>query len=204
VKLITGSSNLSLANKISTFADGEKYVRILESVRGENIYIIQSVSPPINDHFVGYPIYTIVAPDVGAVKLAQNVADFIVVPIAIINKRRVAHNQIEILNFIGEIKGKIAVLVDDMIDTGGTITSAANLLIENGAKEVYICATHALFSKDAIDKLTLCKAKQVIVLDTVAISKDKINNKIKILSTSKLLAEAIRRIDKDGVNITQI
>lgn len=297
LQIIAGSSHPQLAKKvsrylkinltptqISTFSDGEKYVRIKRKVRDDDVFIVQSVSPPVNDnlmellitidalkranvgrinvvapylgygrqerkvisrepitaklvanlittaganriftidlhqdqiqgfydipvdHFVGYPIFAeyfkkkrlkdlvIVSPDVGSLDRARKMAKLLKSPIAIIDKRRSKHNKSEVLNIIGEIKDKIAILVDDMIDTGGTITSAAKELKKKGAKDVKICATHPILSGNALEKLEDSPASEILFLDTIPMPK--LNNKIKQLSMVKLLSKAIKRIHK--------
>jgi len=294
MQIISGSCHRKLAQKVSrylkikltptqfsSFADGEKYVRIKRKVRGDDIFIIQPICPPVNDslmellitidalkrasagrinviapylaysrqdrkvisrepisaklianlitiagadrlftidlhkdqiqgyydipidHFVGYPLFAahikkqnlknivVVAPDVGAADRARKMATLLQCPIAIIDKRRTGHNQSEILNIVGEVKGKTAILIDDLIDTGGTITSAAKALIIEGAVDVKICATHALLSKDAVEKLEACPASEVLFLDTIPPTTKKTSKKIKYLSMAKLLSKAM-------------
>jgi len=300
MQIISGSYHIKLAQKVSrylkinlspvqlsTFADGEKYVRVKRKVRGDDIFIIQSICPPANeslmellitidalkranagrinvvapylaysrqdrkvvsretitaklvsnlittagadrlftidlhkdqiqgfydipvDHFVGYPIFAtyfkkqklkdmvVVAPDVGAADRARKMATLLNCPIAIIDKRRTGHNKSEVLNVIGEVKDKTTILIDDLIDTGGTITSAAKMLIKKGALDVKICATHALLSKDAVKKLEACPASEVLFLDTIPASTKKTIKKIKYLSMAKLLSKAMLCIHQD-------
>lgn len=299
LQVLAGSSNPELAQnvakylnitltpiQIESFADGEKYVRIKKKVRGDDIFLIQSISPPVNenllellitldalkrasagrinvvapylgysrqdrkvvsrepitaklvanlitaaganrictidlhkdqiqgfydipfDHFVGYPMFAeyikgknfkdmvVISPDVGAVNLARNLATLLECPIAIIDKRRAGHNQAVVMNLIGEVKGKTAIIIDDMIDTGGTITKASQALIEKGAKEVIICATHPLLSRDAPDNLQNSKASEILFIDTIPIPHEKMRPKFKQISMSKLLSKVIHRIHK--------
>ena len=116
------------------------------------------------------------------------------VPIAIIDKRRPKANVSEVLNVIGEIKGKTAIIVDDMIDTAGTLTNGASALIELGAKEVYACCTHAVLSGEAIERIQNSPIKEVLTLDTIAIPKEKMIDKIRIESVAPIFAQAINRI----------
>lgn len=297
IQIISGSAHPALSKKVAKylgitlsptenkrFADGETYVRIKRKVRGDDVFLIQPVCPPVNDnliellvtidalkranvgkinvvapylgytrqdrkvvsrepisaklvanlistagadrifcvdlhkdqiqgffdipvdHFVGYPFFAdyfkrqkikdlvIIAPDVGAVDKARKMATLLSAPIAFIDKRRSAHNKSEVLKVVGEVKGKMAVILDDIIDTGGTITAAAKAVIEGGAREVKICATHAILSGDAADKLQNSAATEVLFLDTIPIAKDKMRKKMKQLSMAKLLAKAIKRI----------
>lgn len=158
------------------------------------------------DHLLGLPILVknfrkkkikdlvIVSPDHGSVTRARNMAHPLDAPIAIIDKRRPKANVSEVMNIIGEIEGKNCILVDDMIDTAGTITNAANALIEMGAKSVQACATHGILSGPAIERIEKSKIKEMVLLNTVPIPKEKKISKIKTLSVAPLFAEAMARI----------
>lgn len=300
MQIISGSCHKKLAQKVSkylkikltptehsSFADGEIYIRIKKKVRGDDIFIIQPICPPVNDslmellitidalkrasagrinvimpylaysrqdrkvisrepisaklianlittaganriftidlhkdqiqgfydipidHFVGYPLFAthfkkqklknivVVAPDVGAASKARKMATLLKSPIAIIDKRRTGHNQSEILNIIGEVKGKTAILIDDLVDTGGTITKAADALTKNGAKDVKICATHGLLSGDAVKKIERCSASESLFLNTIPPVTKKKHTKIKYLSMAKLLSKAMLCIHQE-------
>lgn len=136
----------------------------------------------------------VVAPDVGGARRARKLAKLLGTTIAIIDKRRPQHGVAEILNIIGDVEGKICIIVDDIIDTAGTITGAAKALKEKGAKEVYLAATHALFSGDAVKKLQDKAIKEVIVTNSIDIPENKQFDRIKIISLASLLAESIKRI----------
>jgi len=144
--------------------------------------------------FYGRDDVVVVSPDLGSVTRARNFADKLDVPIAIIDKRRPKANVSEVLNVIGEIKGKTAIIVDDMIDTAGTLTNGASALIELGAKEVYACCTHAVLSGEAIERIQNSPIKEVLTLDTIAIPKEKMIDKIRIESVAPIFAQAINRI----------
>lgn len=300
IQLISGRSHPVLARKIAkllkipltpveikTFADSEIYVRIKKKVRGNDIFLIQSLSPPVNehlmellitidalrrasvgriniicpylgysrqdrkmvsrkpitaklianlittagasriltidphvdqiqgfydipfDHFVGYPQFSdyllrkkhknviVVAPDIGGMKRGRKMAGLLKVPLVMIDKRRREHNQTEVLTIIGKVKGKTAVIVDDIIDTAGTITNAVRALKQKGAAEIIVCATHGLLSGDACQELKKCPASQILILDTVHLPKEKKIAKIKVLSLAPLLAKVIKRIHKE-------
>lgn len=139
--------------------------------------------------------FVVVSPDLGGVRRAREFSDYLKLPIAIIEKRRPMPNVSEVMSVIGDFKGKHAILVDDMVDTAGTITNAANYLIENGAKDVYIAATHGVFSGKAIEKLSDSSVKEVIITNTIELPKEKQLDKIKQLEVGPLLAEAIHRIN---------
>ena len=164
------------------------------------------------DHLLGSPILVpyfanklkdelantvIVSPDFGSVTRARNFAQRLDVPIAIIDKRRPKPNVSEVMNIIGDIKGKTVILVDDMIDTAGTITHGAQALIDRGAKEIYACCTHAVLSGPAVERIEASPIKELIVLDTIPLAPEKKIDKIKTLSVAPVFAEAIERIYED-------
>lgn len=163
------------------------------------------------DHLLGAPIlanyflkafenledFVVVAPDVGGVARARKFAEKLKAsPLAIIDKRRQAANECEIMNIIGDVKGKNCILVDDIIDTAGTICKGADLLMEKGAKAVYACCTHGVFSGNAINNINSSAIKELIILDTIYTPHD-ISPKIKILSSAPFFAWAIERISGD-------
>ncbi|MFH1564866.1 MAG: ribose-phosphate pyrophosphokinase [bacterium] len=136
----------------------------------------------------------VVAPDAGSATRVRRLADLLLVDLAIINKRRQAHGESKVMELIGDVKNKNAILLDDMIDTGGTIANAAAKLKKQGAKDVYICATHAIFSKDAIKKLDSKYVKEVLVTDTIKLPKSKQIPKIKVVSMAPFISELINCI----------
>ena len=297
IKIFSGNSNKNLALKIceelnielgdavvETFSDGEIAVNINETVRGADVYVIQSTNYPGNnhlmellimidalkrasagritavipyygyarqdrktkardpitaklvadlittagadrvlsmdlhapqiqgyfnipvDHLLGVPILAqyfkqlnledvvVVSPYLGSVTRARNFANLLDAPIAIIDKRRPKANVSEVMNIIGEIKDKNVILIDDMIDTAGTITQGAKALKDFGAKKVYACCTHPVLSGPAIERIKDSVLEELIVLDTIVLSKEKKLDKIKVLSVAPLFAEAIKRI----------
>jgi ribose-phosphate pyrophosphokinase len=115
-------------------------------------------------------------------------------PLAIVDKRRSAHNVSEVMNLIGDVKGKVAVLVDDMIDTAGTITNAAKVLHCEGAREVYACATHAVFSPPAMERLSSGVFQEVIVTNTIPVGPEGAFPCLTVLSVANLLGETIWRV----------
>lgn len=298
VQLIAGTSHPKLAQKISQklkipltpiiikkFANGETYVRIERKVRGDDIFIIQTMAGSVNDtlmetlimvdalkrssakrinlicpqlcysrqdrrvqshepitaklvanlitkagvdrivtvdlhaeqiqgfydipvdHLVGYPLMAkeiirekyedivVVSPDIGGVKKANKLSELLnAAPIAIIDKVRREHNKCEVAHLVGEVEGKTAILIDDIIDTGGSICGAANTVKEFGAKKIVICATHALLDGDAVKRLEECSANKIILLDSVPIPKEKKIKKMTVISLAPLLAKIIHRI----------
>lgn len=300
LKIFTGRANPPLAQKICeilnlplgkvtiyNFADGEIYLKIEESVRGCDVFLIQPTNPPAEnllecflfldalkrasagritavipyfgyarqdrkdeprvsisaklvadllqksgadriltvelhaeqiqgffdipvDHIYSAPIFieyfkkekeellkkaVVVSPDIGGARRATGFAKRLGdLPLAIIDKRRVGPNQAEVYNLIGDVKDKICIIFDDLIDTAGTIVKAGELLKKQGAKEVYVCACHPLFSQNSCEKILNSEIKQVFVSDTIFLAPEKINSKIIQLTIAKLLAEAIKRI----------
>ncbi len=139
----------------------------------------------------------VVSPDVGGVTRARALANMLSTPIAIIAKRRPEANRSEVIEIIGDVKGKVAVMIDDMIDTGGSITQGAAALKARGAKLVYACCTHPVLSGDAARHLETAPIKEIIVTDTIPLKPGKITEKITVLSVAPLLAKALARIHKD-------
>ena len=299
MKLLSGTGNLELSKKIAQnlklklvnsnikrFADGEIYVEVNENIRGNSIFVIQSISTPANDNlmellicidalrrssaknitavipYFGYarqdrkvvprtaisaklvsnlitnagahrivtvdlhagqiqgffdipvdnlfstPIFSkhikkyisnkniiCVAPDVGGVERARALGQKLNVGLAIVDKRRPAPGKSQVMNIIGNVKGKNCLLVDDIIDSGGTIVNAAKALKEKGAKDVYVYVTHGVLSGNAVEQINNSKIKKLILTDTIDNSnKIKKSSKIVVLSISNLMAEAIKRI----------
>ena len=162
------------------------------------------------DHLVGAPLlasfiknkikkssddYVVVSPDLGSVTRARTFATRLGLPLAIVDKRRQKANSCEVMNIIGDVSGKKVILVDDMIDTAGTLCNAANAVVERGgATEVIACATHGVLSGPAIERIKNSAINEVFLLDTIPISQDKFIDKFNILSVASLFAEAIERI----------
>lgn len=161
------------------------------------------------DHLLGVPILAeyfknknlenviVVSPDIGGVGRARNLAERLGCEIAIIDKRRPAPNEAEVMNIIGEIKGKTVIMTDDIVDTAGTIVGGAVALIERGAKKVYACCTHPVLSGPAIERIDNAPFEEFVTLNTIPTDKAKLPTKIKILSIAPLLGEAMIRIHED-------
>ncbi|MBO4262425.1 MAG: ribose-phosphate pyrophosphokinase [Clostridia bacterium] len=302
IKLFAGSSNKALAEAIAKelnlplsdvevghFSDGETCVHLNETVRGRDVFIIQSTCSPVNenlmellimidaarrasagritavipyfgyarqdrkarprdpisaklvadiitsagadrvltmdlhalqiqgffdipvDHLIGGPIlykyfkkyaaesedFMVVSPDVGSVARARNVAAKLNCPMAIVDKRRPKANQIEVMNVIGDVNGKTCLMLDDMIDTAGTICQGAEALHNNGAKEIFACCTHAVLSGPAIERIQNSPISKLVVLDTIPLPEEKKTDKIEVLSVAKIFAVAIENIYLD-------
>jgi ribose-phosphate pyrophosphokinase len=158
-------------------------------------------SPVLLDYLVSKQLsdIVVVSPDVGGVARARAFAKKLNdAPLAIIDKRRQAHNVAEVMNVIGDVAGKTAVLVDDMIDTGGTISEAARLLRQEGARQVYACATHAVFSPPAIERLSSGLFEEVIVTNTIPVEDKGYFEQLKVISVASVLGETIWRIHEDS------
>ena len=161
------------------------------------------------DHLYAAPVLTahyrkkklkdvvVVAPDVGSAKMARGFAKRLDGSLAIIDKRRPAPNVSEVVNVVGDVDGKDCLITDDMIDTAGTVTEAARALKARGAKDIYVCATHALLSGPAVERLSKAPIVEVTVTDTIAIAKDRRFPQLKVLSVGELLAKAIRFTHSD-------
>jgi len=151
----------------------------------------------LSQHFRGKKLndLVVVATDIGISKRARDVAANLGASLAIIEKRRLGNNDsTEALNVIGEVSGRVALTVDDEIDTAGSLTNVVETLLKKGATEVYACATHAVLSGKAVERIRTCPVKEVVVTDTIPIREEKRLDKITVLSISSLLGEAIHRI----------
>lgn len=156
-------------------------------------------------HYVGSRVpdrsrITVVSPDAGRVRVAERWTDRLNSPLAIIHKRRDPDvpNEVRMFEVVGEVSGRTCVLVDDMIDTGGTIVKAADTLFEQGADDVIVAATHGIFSGPAIDRLKNSRISEVVVTNTLPISPEQQFDKLTVLSISPLIARAVRAVFDDG------
>lgn len=273
--------------KLSQFANGEIYVRYLESVRGADVFIIQSVCSPVNEtlmellimvdaakrasarsitavishygyarqdkksaarepitaklvadvlsvagidrvitmdlhqgqiqgffnqpvnHLTALPILAdyfeslrlenmvVVSPDVGRAKACKKLSDLLGAGLAIMHKGRPEHNVAEITHVIGEVKDRICIVADDMIDTAGSITEGAKALMNQGAKEVYVTATHGILSPPAYDRIEAAPIKELVITNTIPIPADRQHGKIRVLSVAPLFAHAVQNVFND-------
>ena len=162
------------------------------------------------DHLVGMPILAkyfkerylenvcVVSPDHGSVTRARNMAEYLNCPIAIVDKRRPEPNKSEIMNIIGDIKDKNCIIIDDMIDTAGTITNAANAIKDMGARNVYAAATHPVLSGPAIDRIEKSAIEELVLLNTIPMPEEKKIEKMTFLPVAPLFAEAMTRVFTNG------
>jgi ribose-phosphate pyrophosphokinase len=139
----------------------------------------------------------VVAPDTGEVKVAKRLADHLGLPWAIVNKMRREAQQSEVTHVIGDVAGKRIILIDDIIDRGGTLVGAAERLIQEGATEAYACATHAVFSDDAYERIEASPLKEVVVTNTLPLKEGKPHGKIRTLNIAPILASTIRNVFTD-------
>lgn len=140
------------------------------------------------------PDVVVVSPDVGGVGRAKSLAEMLRCPFVVIAKRRPAPNKVEVVEIVGDFKDKKCLMIDDMIDTGGSIAMGAKALMDRGAREVIACATHPVFSLDAPERLQSSVLSSVVTLDTIPIGPEKQFEKLKVLESAPLIADAIRRI----------
>lgn len=188
---------------------------LLETAGATRVIVLDLHAPQIQgffdiliDHLVAVPILAehfgskgfnedeliIVSPDHGGVTRARKLAERLKAPIAIIDKRRPKPNVAEVMNIVGNVEGKVCILIDDIIDTAGTITIGAEALMKSGAKEVYACCSHPVLSGPAIERIENSSIKELVVTNTIQLSEDKLSPKIKQLSVAKLMADAISRV----------
>lgn len=188
---------------------------LLETAGADRVIVLDLHAPQIQgffdiliDHLQAVPILSeyfktkelnpedlvIVSPDHGGVTRARKMAERLKAPIAIIDKRRPKPNVAEVMNIVGNVDGKICILIDDIIDTAGTITIGANALIEAGAKEVYACCSHPVLSGPAIERIENSAIKELVVTNTIQLPEEKMSPKVKQLSVANLMAEAISRV----------
>ena len=139
----------------------------------------------------------VLSPDVGGVTRARDLAAILGAPLAIVDKRRPAPNVSEVMNVIGDVQGKSVIVIDDIIDTAGTLCTAADVMMDKGAREVYACCTHGVFSGPAIERLSQAPFKEIIITNTIPLSKEKRLANMTILSVAPLVGEAILRIHED-------
>ncbi|TET59823.1 MAG: ribose-phosphate pyrophosphokinase [Candidatus Stahlbacteria bacterium] len=191
------------ANRILTIDLHAEQIQGFFDIPVDHLY----ATPVFHDYYQERDLknYVIVAPDAGRANRVRAFARRLKkeLPIAIVDKRRTGPNQALVLNVIGEVEGKIALIYDDMLDTGGTTVGAAQAIINKGAKEVYACVVHLLLSHNALQKIIDSDIKELIVTDTISLSNEKHIDKIRILSVAGLLGEAIIRIHR-GESISSL
>ncbi len=139
----------------------------------------------------------VVSPDLGGVTRTRELANRLGLPIAVIDKKRPAPNESEVMNIIGEVKGKIAIMIDDIIDTAGTITLGARALQDAGVREVYACCSHPVFSGPALQRLSTAPLNEIVYTNTIPVNQERLSKQFKVLSVAPLIGEAILRINEE-------
>ncbi|MCX7770547.1 MAG: ribose-phosphate pyrophosphokinase [Proteobacteria bacterium] len=196
-KLVADLITVAGAHRVLTVDLHAGQIQGFFNIPVDNLY----ASPTLLEHLkmLQEENLVIVSPDAGGVERAREYAKRLNATLAIIDKRREKPNQSEVMHIIGNVEDKVAILVDDMIDTAGTLCNSAEALKQNGAKKIYACATHAVFSGPAIDRIVNSPIDTVIVTDTIPLSeRAKQSGKITVVSISNLIGEAIRRITSGG------
>ena len=194
------------ADRIVTMDLHSTQIQGFSSKPVDNIYGSLVLMPELKKHFQALSKkdnLTVLIPDMGSSKLGQSYARRLGMSFALIDKRRSAHNQSEVVSVVGELKDKHILIVDDMIDTAGTISNAAKVAKEKGALSVTVAATHGILSSNAIDKLSDDIVGSIFLTDTVDMSQIKDNKKLKIISSAKIFAETINRIHS-GESVSQL
>jgi ribose-phosphate pyrophosphokinase len=163
----------------------------------DNLYAVPVILDYLKNRFQGEKV-VMVSPDAGGTERARAFAKRMECTLAVIDKRRTGPNVAEVMHLIGDVRGKIAIILDDMIDTAGTLTQAAKALKENGASAIYACATHGVLSGPAIERINNSDIEEIVLTDTIPLGdKEQQTGKVRMLSVADLLAEAIRRIHED-------
>ncbi|MGB9621174.1 MAG: ribose-phosphate diphosphokinase [Brevinematia bacterium] len=193
-KLVANLITVAGANRILTMDLHADQIQGFFDIPVDHLYAFPVFIDYLKDNYESISDFVVVSPDTGGVKRARYLASFLDLNIAIIDKRRTDYNVAEVMNLVGEVKGKNAVIIDDIIDTGGTVAKAARKLKEEGVKKVIIMASHAVLSGNAKEKLSDEAIDEIVVTDSIPIPQEKMLPKIKVLSVYKLFAEAISRI----------
>jgi len=161
-------------------------------------------NPVFYDYFTDFDSNDwVVLADLGSIKMVRNFAKKLAMPFAVLDKKRHVANQVEILNVIGEVEGKNIIIRDDIVDTAGTLTQAADFLVRQGAKEIYACCTHAVLSGRSLELIEKSSIKKVVVADTIDSESKKLSHKFEIASVGKIFGEAIKRIH-EGESVSSL
>ncbi len=204
-KLVANLITAAGANRVLTMDLHAAQIQGFFDIPVDNLVGATVLTPYIAGKFgVGADDAVIVSPDLGSVSRARKFAEKLDMPLAIIDKRRPKANVSEVMNIIGSVKGKKVILVDDLVDTAGTLCHAAEALVtQGGATEVYACASHGVLSGPAIDLIKESPIKELAILDTIALPNEKKLDKIKVLSVGPVFTEAIGRI-YDEVSVSTL
>jgi ribose-phosphate pyrophosphokinase len=201
-KLVADMLEVAGANRMITMDLHAGQIQGFFNIPVDNLFAAPVILEYIKGHFDNQLV--IVSPDAGGVERARAFAKRLHADLAIVDKRRDAPNQARAMAVIGDVAGKIAIILDDMVDTAGTLIEAASAIIKNGAKEVHACCAHAVLSGPSMERITDSKLKSLMVTDTIPLSeKIKVCDKIKVLTISELMGEAIIRSYK-GDSVTSL
>ncbi len=201
-KLVADMLEVAGANRMITMDLHAGQIQGFFNIPVDNLFAAPVILEYIKGHFENQLV--IVSPDAGGVERARAFAKRLHADLAIVDKRRDAPNQARAMAVIGDVAGKIAIILDDMVDTAGTLIEAASAIIKNGAKEVHACCAHAVLSGPSMERITDSKLKSLMVTDTIPLSeKVKVCDKIKVLTISELMGEAIIRSYK-GDSVTSL
>jgi ribose-phosphate pyrophosphokinase len=196
-KLVADLITTSGADRMVTIDLHAGQIQGFFNIPVDNLYAAPVILEHLKKRFPNDQI-VMVSPDAGGTERARAFAKRLGCTLAIIDKRRTSPNVAEVMHLIGDVKDKIAIILDDMIDTAGTLTQAAKALKDHGARTIYACATHGVLSGPAIDRINDSAIEEVVITDTIPLGeKGARTSKIKVLSIAELLAEAIRRIHED-------
>ena len=161
-------------------------------------------NPVFYDYFTDFKSDDwVVVADLGSIKMVRNFAKKLSMPFAVLDKKRHVANQVEVLNIIGEVEDKNIIIRDDIVDTAGTLTQAADFLVKQGAKEIYACCTHAVLSGRSLELIEKSPIKKVVVADTIDVGNKKLSSKYEITSVGKIFGEAIKRIH-EGESVSSL
>lgn len=191
-KLVADLLQAAGAHRVITFDLHANQIQGFFNIPVDNL----EAQPVLLEHFADMKNVCVVSPDVGGTKRARNLANVLKGTIAIIDKRRSEHNKAEVMNLIGDVKGKECIIIDDIIDTAGTICAAVETLQNNGALQVHLCATHGVFTGPAIERLKSSNAKSIVVTNTIPIPEEKKFSTLKIISIAPLLAQCIKSVQE--------
>jgi len=194
-KLVANLLTAAGADRILTMDLHAGQIQGFFDIPVDNLRALPIIAEYLEHKQLSHPV--VVAPDVGGVARARELAHRLDCGLAIIDKRRPEANVAEVMHVIGDVGGRTAILIDDIIDTAGTITQGAEALVAEGAEGVYACATHAVFSESAIDKMKKAPFREIIVTNTIPVSPAKRLDNMRILSVAQLFAEAIHRVHEE-------
>ncbi len=196
-KLVADLITTAGVNRVVTIDLHAGQIQGFFNIPVDNLYAAPVILNYLKDRFSGEQV-VMVSPDAGGTERARAFAKRLQYSLAVIDKRRTGPNVAEVMHLIGDVRDKIAIILDDMVDTAGTLTQAAKALKANGAKAIYACATHGVLSGPAIERINSSDIEEVVLTDTIPGSAhETVTSKIRTLSVADLLAEAIRRIHED-------